>query len=321
MKKIFVISALALLATGLWWQKSNKKNSLPLVGVIQVIEHPALDQTRKGIFDELEANGFKDEINFDWQYESAQNNAALATQIAQKFIGEKAAVLVTIGTNVSQGCLQAIQQSGTKIPMVFASVTDPVLSKLITSNKTPQPGVTGVSNYISAKDQFQFFKKLLPHIKTLGIVYNPGEANSAVLIEEMQKTGKELNIAIAIVTAAASRTSDVSTATQSLLAKVDAIFINNDNTALASFDSVVASARLENIPVFVSDVDCVSKGALAALGADQYALGRQVGKMIVAILKDPNMANTQTMQYPAVIQEEVNRKIAADLKIILPSAE
>src|SRR3989338_4449558 len=140
MKKIFVISALALLATGLWWQKSNKKNSLPLVGVIQVIEHPALDQTRKGIFDELEANGFKDEINFDWQYESAQNNAALATQIAQKFIGEKAAVLVTIGTNVSQGCLQAIQQSGDKIPMVFASVTDPVLSKLIKANNIPQPG-------------------------------------------------------------------------------------------------------------------------------------------------------------------------------------
>lgn len=319
MKRIFAISALAVLATGLWWQKSNKKNSLPLVGVVQVIEHPALDQTRKGIFDELEANGYKDEINFDWQYESAQNNAALATQIAQKFIGEKAEVLVTIGTNVSQGCLQAIQQSGTKIPMVFASVTDPVLSKLITSNKTPQNGVTGVSNYVSAKDQFQFFKKLLPHLKTLGVVYNPGEANSAVLLEEMHKVGKELNIEI--ITAAASRTSDVSTATQSLLSKVDAIFINNDNTALASFDSVVAAARIENIPVFVSDVDCVSKGALAALGADQYALGRQVGKMIVAILKDPNMANTQTMQYPAVIQEEINRRIASELKIILPSAE
>jgi putative ABC transport system substrate-binding protein len=319
MKRIFAISALAVLATGLWWQKSNKKNSLPLVGVVQVIEHPALDQTRKGIFDELEANGYKDEINFDWQYESAQNNAALATQIAQKFIGEKAEVLVTIGTNVSQGCLQAIQQSGTKIPMVFASVTDPVLSKLITSNKTPQNGVTGVSNYVSAKDQFQFFKKLLPHLKTLGVVYNTGEANSAVLLEEMHKVGKELNIEI--VTAAASRTSDVSTATQSLLSKVDAIFINNDNTALASFDSVVAAARIENIPVFVSDVDCVSKGALAALGADQYALGRQVGKMIVAILKDSNMANTQTMQYPAVIQEEINRRIASELKIILPSAE
>lgn len=319
MKRIFAISALAVLATGLWWQKSNKKNSLPLVGVVQVIEHPALDQTRKGIFDELEANGYKDEINFDWQYESAQNNAALSTQIAQKFIGEKAEVLVTIGTNVSQGCLQAIQQSGTKIPMVFASVTDPILSKLITSNKTPQNGVTGVSNYVSAKDQFQFFKKLLPHLKTLGVVYNPGEANSAVLLEEMHKVGKELNIEI--ITAAASRTSDVSTATQSLLSKVDAIFINNDNTALASFDSVVAAARIENIPVFVSDVDCVSKGALAALGADQYALGRQVGKMIVAILKDPNMANTQTMQYPAVIQEEINRRIASELKIILPSAE
>jgi putative ABC transport system substrate-binding protein len=320
MKKILIIALLGALSALLWWQKSSSNiKKLPLVGVIQVIEHPALDQTRKGIFDELEANGFKDEVNFDWQYESAQNNAALATQISQKFIGEQAATIVTIGTNVAQACLQAIQQSGSKTPMVFASVTDPVLARLITSAKLPQPGVTGVSNYVPAKDQFAFFKKLLPHIKTLGVVYNPGEANSAVLLEEIQKTGKEFGIEI--VEAVASRTSDVSTATQSLLSKVDAIVVNNDNTALASFDSVVASARLANIPVFVSDVDCVSKGALAALGADQYALGRQVGKMVIAILKNPEAANTQTMEYPAVIQEEINRKVANDLKIVLPSAE
>lgn len=319
MKKTLLIALLVAGGAAFWWQKSDNKNKLPLIGVIQVIEHPALDQTRKGIFDELEANGFKDEVTIDYKYESAQNNAPLASQIAQKFIGEQAAVIVTIGTNVSQSCLQAIQQSGTNTPMVFASVTDPVLAKLITSNKTPQPGVTGVSNYVPAQDQFAFFKKLLPHIKTLGVVYNPGEANSAVLLEEMQKAGREFGIEI--VTAAASRTSDVSTATQSLLAKVDAVFINNDNTALAAFDSVVAAAKLENIPVFVSDVDCVNKGALAALGADQYALGRQVGKMVVNILKNPKAADTQTMEYPTVIQEEVNRKIAADLKLVLPSAE
>ena len=228
MKKTLLIALLVAVGAAFWWQKSSDqtKLKLPVIGVIQVIEHPALDQTRKGIFDELEANGFKDEITIDWKYESAQNNAALATQISQKFIGENAAAIVTIGTNVSQACLQAIQQSGSNTPMVFASVTDPVLAKLITSSKIPQLGVTGVSNYVPCKDQFAFFKKLLPHIKTLGVIYNPGEANSAVLLEEMQKAGKEFDIEI--ITAAASRTSDVSTATQSLLAKVDAVFINND---------------------------------------------------------------------------------------------
>ena len=98
-----------------------------------------------------------------------------------------------------------------------------------------------------------------------------------------------------------------------------AIFINNDNTALASFDSVIAVARLQNIPVFVSDLDCLSKGALAALGADQYALGRQVGKMIANILRNPEVASSTIMEYPDGVRGEGNKKVAAELKIVLPS--
>jgi putative ABC transport system substrate-binding protein len=141
--------------------------------------------------------------------------------------------------------------------------------------------------------------------------------NSITLNEEMTKTGKTMGLEI--VFAAASRTVDVGAATQSLLDKVDAIFINNDNTALASFDSVVAVAKLQSIPVFVSDLDCLSKGALAALGADQYSLGRQVGKMVANILKNPGVALSTIMEYPNVVRGECNEKVAAELKIVLPS--
>ena len=109
-KNIFIL-ATALTVAGLWWKNSSNKPVLPIVGVIQVVEHPALDQTRKGILDELQSQGFKDEEKIDWRYESAQGNPSLATQIAQKFIGENAAVIVTIPTTVSQYALQAIQQS------------------------------------------------------------------------------------------------------------------------------------------------------------------------------------------------------------------
>lgn len=317
MNKNILIIAGVLMGIGLWWESSSSKQELPIVGVIQVIEHPALDQTRKGIFDELEAQGFKDEKRIAWRYESAQGNPALATQIAQKFIGQKATVIVAIPTTVSQAALQAINQSGSNTPLVFASVTNPIAAKLVESDKKPEKRVTGVSNYVAVQKQFDYFKKLLPNMTRLGVVYNPGEANSVVLNDEMVKAGKSMGIEV--VFAAASRTSDVSTATQSLLDKVDAIFINNDNTALASFDSVVAAAKLQNIPVFVSDIDCLSKGALAALGADQYALGRQVGKMVANILRNPEAASSTIMEYPQSVKGEVNKKVAAELKIVLPS--
>ncbi|MCX7343732.1 MAG: ABC transporter substrate-binding protein [Proteobacteria bacterium] len=319
MKKNIILIAAILIGIGLWWQsKPSNKKELPVIGVIQAIEHPALDQTRKGIFDELQAQGFSDKVKIDWRYESAQGNPSLATQIAQKFIGQKAKTIVTIGTTVSQSALQAIQQSGSGIPLVFASVTSPVSAKLITSDKKPEKGVCGVSNYVSASRQFEYFKKLLPNMKRIGVVYSPGEANSIVLNEEMLKAAE--NMDLEIVFAAANKTSDVSAATQSLLDKVDAIFVNNDNIALASFDSIVASAKLQNIPVFVSDIDCIQSGALAALGADQYELGRQVGKIVADILKQKNVELLRTMEYAKVIREETNKKVADEMKIALPEA-
>ena len=315
MKKNIILIMAILASIGLWWQSnSSSKPSLPIVGVIQAIEHPALDQTRKGILDELQAQGFADAQKIDWRYESAQGNPSLATQIAQKFIGQHAAVIVTIGTTVSQAALQAIQQAGGSIPLVFASVTNPIAAKLVASDKKPEKGVSGVSNYVSATKQFTYFKKLLPNLKRLGVIYNPGEANSVVLNDEMVRAGKDMGIEIVFATA--NKTSDVSTATQSLLDKVDAVFINNDNTALASFDSVVASAKLQNIPVFVSDLDCLKSGALAALGADQYALGRQVGKMVADILKQPNVEFTKTMEYSDKVRGETNQEVARELKIV-----
>lgn len=319
MKKNIILIIAIIAGLSLWWQsKSSNEPELPIIGVIQAIEHPALDQTRKGIFDELQAQGFSDKVKIDWRYESAQGNPSLATQIAQKFIGQKAMAIVTIGTTVSQSALQAIQQSGGGIPLVFASVTNPISAKLVASDKKPEKGVCGVSNYVSATRQFEFFKKLLPNMKRIGIVYSPGEANSIVLNEEMLKAAK--NMDLEIVFAAANRTSEVSTATQSLLDKVDAIFVNNDNIALASFDSIVASAKLQNIPVFVSDIDCIKNGALAALGADQYELGRQVGKIVADILKNKNSEFLRTMEYAKIISEETNKKVATEMNIELPES-
>ncbi len=316
MNKNILIIAIALVSAGLWWKNSSSKQALPMVGVIQVIDNPALDQARKGIFDELEAQGFKDQQKISWRYESAQGNPGLAMQIAQKFIGQGAAVMVTIGTTVSQSALQVIQQSGSKTPLVFSCVTSPVAAKLVTSDKSPNKGISGVSDYVSAYKQFKYFKKIIPTLKRIGVVYNPGEANSVFLNDEMIKAGKDLGIEV--ILAAASRTSDVNTATQSLLGKVDALFVNHDNTALASFDCIVAAGKMQNIPIFVSDLDCLPQGALAALGADQYALGRQVGKIVADILKNPNKVFEKTMEYAEVVREEANEKVAAELKIVLP---
>ena len=282
---------------------------MPLVGVVQIIEHPALDQTRQGIMDELAEAGFIPEKTMQWDYESAQGNPALASQIIQKFVGQKADIIVAIPTTPAQAAAQITQ--GSKIPVVFASVTDPVGTKLVIDPQKPEGNITGVSNFIEVKKQIEAFRKILPGLKRLGIIYNPGEANSVILLEKTQSAAKDEGINLVAIPA--SKTSEVLTAAQNLIGKIDAIFINNDNTALAAFDAVTKVGNEHKIPVFVSDVDCLQKGALAALGPDQYQLGRQAGKMVVKILREKLKPSDIPVEWPQKVDFKLNIAVAEQL--------
>lgn len=312
----------------------NKINVIKKVAIIQSIEHPALDQTRKGILDELAAsdvsnNSANDVTNYTTNnitnnvakkmeiktlYESAQGDISLARQIAQKFISIKPDAIVSIATSVSQIFVKLTKTN--KIPVIFSSVTDPISANLVSSLEKPGANITGVSNYIDVEPQIKIFKEILPNLKKLGFIYNPGEINSVKLLKLTESACKELDINL--ISQVASETADVSQATSSIIDKVDAIFITNDNTALSAFKTIVKIANKAKKPVFVSDVDIVDKGAIAAFGPDQYKLGRKTGKMVLDILAGKNPKNIavgfpRNDELELIINLDAAKKI--DLKI------
>lgn len=267
------------------------------ISILQTAEHPALDATREGLLAELKTLGYNDLIV---DYQSAQGNATLAVQIAQKFVSNKPDIIVAIATKASQAAMTATK--GANIPLVFTSVTDPLAAKLVADLKSPQGYVTGVSNFVAPEPAFAFFKKVIPHLKTLGIIYDPGEPNSISLNKAMETAAK--NMGLQLVMAPATKTSEVLTASKSLCGKVDAMFANNDNTALAAFKSVVKAAQGCNIPALVSDVDMMDQGAFAALGPNQFDLGRQTARMVDRILKNPE-APLPPVEFPEKTEEYV----------------
>ncbi len=277
--------------------------------ILQLVEHPALDATRQGIIDELAKAGIT------VSYEIAQNNSSLAAQIAQKFVSKSPKAVIGIPTLSAQALIAANRSAN--IPVIFSSVTDPLSSHLVSGLKKHKENVTGVSNFVEPSIQFEAFKKILPNMKTLGIIYNPGEPNSVSLNESMQKAAKQHNINLVFVPA--NNTVDVPQATRQLLSQVDAIFINNDNTALSAFKSVVQIAKTSKTPVFVSDTDMISEGALAALGPNQYEVGRQTAKMLLQILAGEKAANMPIV-YPDKTELFINLKVAKELGIVIPDS-
>lgn len=247
--------------------------------VTAIVEHPALDAVRDGVKDELKDEGFEVGKNLKWEYQSAQGNTGTAAQIARKFIGDKPDAIVAIATPSAQAVVAATKS----IPVVYSGVTDPVAAQLVKDWKASGTNVTGVSDLLELEKQVDLIKRVVPNVKRVGMVYNPGEANSAVVVKALKELlGKS---GISLVEAAAPRSVDVGSAAKSLIGKVDVIYTNTDNNVVSAYEALVKVGNDAKIPLVASDTDSVKRGAIAALGVNYYDLGRQTGKVVARILK------------------------------------
>lgn len=244
------------------------------VMVTAIVEHPALDATRDGIRDELEALG----LDVEFVYESAQGNPATAAQIARQFIGEGPDVIVPISTPSAQAVV-----AGTKdIPVVFTAVTDPVGAQLVEDVDHPGGNVTGLSDLSPLEQHLELIREILPEAESLGVPYNPGEANAVTLLSILNEVAPTYGFNI--VEAPAPRTADVLGAAQSLVGKVDAIYVPTDNTIVSALEAVLSVGDQNDIPVFSGDTDSVQRGAIATVGFDYYQVGRQTGAIVAQVL-------------------------------------
>ena len=95
---------------------------VPKVAITQIVSHPSLNLIEQGIVDELGEQGFKDGESMTLDYQVAQGDQTIAVQIAKQFAGEKPAVIVAITTPSAQAVAAATRE----IPVIFATVTDPL---------------------------------------------------------------------------------------------------------------------------------------------------------------------------------------------------
>ncbi|WP_250658542.1 ABC transporter substrate-binding protein [Alkalimarinus coralli] len=248
------------------------------VAITQIVEHPALDSVRLGVKEELAEQGYVIGEKLKWQYESAQGNPTTAAQIARKFAGESPDVIVAIATPSAQTAAAAARNTA----IVFSAVTDPIGAKLVKNLDRPGRNITGTTDMLPVKKHLGLVKRLVPNAKTIGTLYNPGEANSVTIVELVEKTAPELGMKV--IKSAATKSSDVLTAARSLVGKVDAIYLPTDNTVISAAEAVIKVGEQNKLPIIAADTDTVSRGAIAALGFNYYDVGRQTGAIVAQIL-------------------------------------
>ncbi|SEG33013.1 ABC transporter substrate-binding protein [Vibrio hangzhouensis] len=277
--KLFVTAALtgvALLSSTSIMAKTAK------VAVSQIVEHPALDATRQGLVDGLKAKGYEQGKNLEFDYKTAQGNPAIAVQIARQYVGERPDVLVGIATPTAQALVSATRD----IPVVFTAVTDPVGAKLVKQLEQPGKNVTGLSDLSPVAQHVELIQEIMPGVKTIGVVYNPGEANAVSLMKLLKESTDKRGIEL--VEATALKSADVQTATQAISGKSDIIYALIDNTVASAIEGMIVSANQAKTPVFGAATSYVERGAVASLGFDYYQIGVQTADYVAAILEGKN---------------------------------
>lgn len=281
------------------------------VAVTAIVEHPALDATRDGVKEALAAAGYKEGENLTFLYESAQGNPATAAQIARQFAGEAPNVIVPISTPSAQAVVSATRD----IPVVFTAVSDPLGAQLVRDMDKPGGNVTGLSDMSPVAEHLALIKEILPEAKTIGYLYNSGEANSvsllAVLKDEAEKAG------LSVVESAATKSAEVQGAARALVGRADAIYVPTDNTIISALEGAVAVAEESKLPLFTADTDSVQRGALAALGFNYRDVGKQTGEIVVRILKGENPGDIP-VKVAAGTDLVVNKAAAEKMGVTLP---
>ncbi|EOX1605192.1 ABC transporter substrate-binding protein [Vibrio cholerae] len=283
------------------------------VAVSQIVEHPALDATRQGLLDGLKAKGYEEGKNLEFDYKTAQGNPAIAVQIARQFVGENPDVLVGIATPTAQALVSATKT----IPIVFTAVTDPVGAKLVKQLEQPGKNVTGLSDLSPVEQHVELIKEILPNVKSIGVVYNPGEANAVSLMELLKLSAAKHGIKL--VEATALKSADVQSATQAIAEKSDVIYALIDNTVASAIEGMIVAANQAKTPVFGAATSYVERGAIASLGFDYYQIGVQTADYVAAILegKEPGSLDVQVAKGSDLV---INKTAAEQLGITIPEA-
>lgn len=257
----------------------NEQQKQLKIGIVQIVEHPALDSARQGFLETLKKNGYEEGKNLTVDYQNAQGDQSILQSITQKFSSSKLDLVLAIATPSAQ----AMASASKDIPILITAVTDPVEAKLVNSLEKPGKNVTGTTDMNPIKEQFELMKKLIPTVKKVGVIYNAGEVNSQVQVALAKKVAAELGLEI--VEATVTTSADVLQASQSLIGKVNAIYVPTDNMVVSAAQSVVQVSQKNKIPIISGESSVVDKGALGTIGVNYKKLGEQTGEMALRVVK------------------------------------
>ena len=304
--------ALGVMGCGGDKKEAPKKAEKVNVGIVQLVEHAALDAANKGFVEGLASKGYKEGQNITYDRQNAQADQSNLQNIAHRFVNNKVNLICAIATPAAQ----TVANVTSDIPIVATAVTDYKAAKLVKDNAKPGTNVTGTTDMNPVEQQLDLLLKLVPNAKSVGTIYCSSEVNSQLQIEILKKAAAAKGVTVKEATV--SNVNDIQQAARSLVGKVQAIYVPTDNVLASAMPTLVSVTEEAKLPVICGEGGMVKAGGLATLGVDYYKLGFQAGEMAADILSGKSKPADMAIQAQKEFKAMVNLKEAEKIGLKVP---
>ena len=258
------------------------------IAIVSFGEHPALNQVAEGFKARLSQLGYKEGSQVSYDFMHANFDRSLVPQVLQRAEAKKPALIFGITTPINQAAVRGIKDKS--IPIVFGSVVDPVAAGIVPDWQHGSAWSSGATLLQDFESSLAFVKQVVPSVKRIGTLYNPGEDNDKTNIDLFNKAARKLGFEVVAVPV--DNANDIPQRTQSFAGKVDAIYQIQSNIVQTSIPVVAQVAQRIRIPLFNSVYSEKLKHQLAGFHAVSYQKnGEHAADGADRILKGEKPAN------------------------------
>ena len=305
------VMALSLVACGSGNKDKDTGDKTYKVGVVQLVQHEALDAATKGFTDALkEALGDKVEV----VEKNASGDSNNCTTIVNGFISDKVDLIMANATPA----LQAAASATSTIPILGTSVTDYATALEIADwTGTVGGNISGTSDLAPLDKQAAMLQELFPNAKKVGMLFCSSEPNSKYQVDEVTKLLSAAGITCTEYTFTDSN--DVSSVTQKACDDSDVLYIPTDNTAASNTEAIANVVLSAGTPVIAGEAGICKGCGVATLSIDYYELGKITGQMAAKILTGEADISTMPVEFAPTATKQANMANCEKLGITVPA--
>lgn len=305
----------ALLISTITFFNYKSVPTLPVIAIANYGPHPSLDDSVKGIREELERLGFKDNENIKIQIADVGFDLSLIPQMVTKLKSQDPVVMVVIATPIAQFAKTAVKDT----PIVFSVITDPVEAGLLTQANKAEANMTGASDKQDLQALLRMSKRIIPKAQRVGVLYATSEANDTALVKMLKEAANVCDMEVVAIPIDQAR--DVPLRMQAFIRNVDLIYVGASGAIQPTLPAIVAQADKMGIPILnVNEKAVLDHQVLGSFGVDYYQVGVNTGQIVGRILKGEKVTQIEPL-YPTIEAHHgfLSRSRAKKHDLIIPS--